>query len=74
MERLSALIQHALSYEAKGRKVPADKISYNKIEIPRGGEYSLVLSDGTKVYLNAMSTLRFPVQFCGNKRGSGIGR
>ncbi len=58
----------SLSYEAKGRKVPADKISYNKIEIPRGGEYSLVLSDGTKVYLNAMSTLRFPVQFSGNKR------
>ncbi len=41
---------------------------YNKVEIPRGGEYSLVLSDGTLVYLNAMSSLRYPVSFTGNTR------
>lgn len=41
---------------------------YNTIVIPRGGEYSLVLSDGTKIFLNAMSQLRFPVLFTGSYR------
>lgn len=41
---------------------------YNKVEIPRGGEYALVLSDGTKVHLNSMSSLRFPVAFTADKR------
>ena len=41
---------------------------YNKVEIPRGGEYALVLSDGTKVHLNSMSSLRFPVAFTTGKR------
>lgn len=40
----------------------------NKVEIPRGGEYALVLSDGTKVHLNSMSSLRFPVAFTAGKR------
>lgn len=39
---------------------------YNTIRIPRGGEYSLILADGTRVYLNAMSEFKYPVQF--NKR------
>lgn len=33
------------------------------METPRGGEYALLLSDGTKVHLNAMTSLRFPVTF-----------
>lgn len=44
------------------------ELVYNKVEIPRGGEYSLVLSDGTLVYLNAMSSLRYPVNFTGDTR------
>nr|WP_308757720.1 FecR domain-containing protein [uncultured Bacteroides sp.] len=44
------------------------EVIYNKVEIPRGGEYALVLSDGTKVHLNSMSSLRFPVAFTAGKR------
>lgn len=35
----------------------------NEVYVPRGGEYSLVLADGTKVWLNAQSTLRFSYPF-----------
>ena len=35
----------------------------NQLKVPRGSEYSIVLSDGTKVKLNADSHLDFPVQF-----------
>ena len=40
----------------------------NTLVVPQGGEYSLVLSDGTRVFVNAMSKLVFPVRFSGNKR------
>lgn len=57
-----------LNYRTANKNLTAVNQVYNKVEIPRGGEYSLVLSDGTKVYLNAMSSLRFPVQFTGAER------
>lgn len=42
---------------------------YNTLVIPRGGEYRITLSDGTKVHLNAASELRYPVHFnSGNSR------
>ncbi len=40
----------------------------NKIIVPTGGEYNLILSDGTCVYLNAESTITFPKKFMGDKR------
>lgn len=40
----------------------------NSITTPKGGEYQLVLPDGTKVWLNAASSIRFPVAFVGKKR------
>jgi transmembrane sensor len=41
---------------------------YNTISTPRGGQYQLILPDGSKVWLNATSSLKFPVTFTGNKR------
>jgi ferric-dicitrate binding protein FerR (iron transport regulator) len=40
----------------------------NILATPRGGEYQLTLSDGTKVHLNAMATLKYPVAFRGDAR------
>jgi len=42
--------------------------SLSIITIPRGGQYQLVLSDGTRVFLNAASKLTFPSRFTGSKR------
>jgi ferric-dicitrate binding protein FerR (iron transport regulator) len=39
------------------------EITYNTIQTPRAGKYQLVLSDGTLVWLNAASLLRFPITF-----------
>ena len=36
---------------------------YNTISTPRGGQYEVALADGTNVWLNASSSIRFPVQF-----------
>lgn len=41
---------------------------YHVLKIPRGGEYCLKLSDGTVVYLNSDSELRYPVSFSATSR------
>ena len=44
------------------------EVLYNTISTPRGGQYQVVLADGSKVWLNAASSLRFPTSFTGNNR------
>ena len=41
---------------------------YNTLVVPRAGEFKVELADGTNVWLNAQSELRYPVQFCGKQR------
>lgn len=41
---------------------------YNTISIPRGGEYQLVLSDGSKVWINSCTEIRYPVAFSPEER------
>jgi ferric-dicitrate binding protein FerR (iron transport regulator) len=43
-------------------------VAYNTLSTPRGGQYQLVLPDGSKVWLNAASSIRFPTAFAGNER------
>ncbi len=43
-------------------------VSYNTVSTPRGGQYQLVLADGSKVWLNAESSVTFPTAFVGDDR------
>lgn len=44
------------------------KVDYSEVRTPRGGEYQVVLPDGTVVWLNSESRLRFPSAFVGKER------
>lgn len=44
------------------------EVKYNTLIVPRGGEFSLELADGTRVWLNTESKLRYPVAFTGEER------
>lgn len=46
----------------------SSSVSYNTISTPRGGQYQVVLPDGSKVWLNAASSLKFPTVFAGEER------
>lgn len=56
--------QHAEA-EKNGKNTP---IEYNTIIVPRGGEYSLTLADGTRIKMNSASKLIFPNKFTGKER------
>ena len=57
-----------LSYEASNGSQPKTEVTYNTITTPKGGQYQLALVDGSKVWLNSASSLRFPTVFVGNER------
>ena len=47
---------------------PSAEVAYNKISTPKGGQYQVILPDGSKVWLNAGSSLRFPTSFTDKER------
>ena len=48
-------------------KIKSEEIQYNYLTIPRGGQYSIVLSDKTEVWLNSDTKLKYPVTFIKGK-------
>ena len=56
-----------LKYD-QNRQSSANTIAYNILKTPKGGQYQLELPDGSKVWLNAASSLKFPTAFVGKER------
>ncbi|WAC15200.1 FecR family protein [Dyadobacter pollutisoli] len=56
-----------LIYEVK-QPIATDKLTYHTISTPRGGQFRVVLPDGSKVWLNASSSLRYSTAFDGKER------
>ncbi|TDQ07336.1 FecR family protein [Pedobacter metabolipauper] len=57
-----------LIYTATAQSASASETSFNTIETPNGGQYQVELPDGSRVWLNAASSLRYPTVFRGAER------
>ena len=64
--RVLKLDAGALAYNTGGKS--DEEVMYNTIATPNGGQYQVILPDGSKVWLNAASSLRFPTRFAGKER------
>jgi len=59
---------HQLVYQSGDSVVWKEAERFHTIEVPRGGEYFLELSDHSRIWLNSESSIRFPVTFRGKER------
>ncbi|WP_184547820.1 FecR family protein [Mucilaginibacter sp. FT3.2] len=59
-----------VSYDASASTGPEKgaRPSYNTITTPKGGQYQVLLADGSKVWLNSVSSISFPTSFTGKER------
>jgi transmembrane sensor len=62
----NGVITYVVNPDAVDTKDDAD--SFNTLSTPTGGQYNIVLADGTKVYLNTVSSIKYPTQFNGDQR------
>ncbi|PBJ14372.1 FecR family protein [Flavobacterium sp. ACN6] len=62
----NGVITYVINPNAAGSKDDGD--SFNTLSTPTGGQYNIILADGTKVYLNTVSSIKYPTQFNGDQR------
>ncbi len=54
-----------LQYQQGNGQMMNEEVPYHTIVVPKGGEYHFTLSDGSRIWLNSASELRFPTRFTG---------
>lgn len=57
-----------LVYETNGQPTGTSALTYNVLSTPKGRQFQLVLPDGSRVWLNAASSIKYPVEFAANER------
>lgn len=57
-----------LVYQLADQTPSSSTTVFNTLAIPRGGQYNLTLPDGSRIWMNAASRLRFPTEFTGKER------
>jgi len=62
------LTDGAVQYAHGGVASKASEMEYHTLTTPKGGQYHLILPDGTKAWLNAASSITYPVQFSATER------
>ena len=62
-----SLVNGQLVYDAANAGTPVETV-YNIMSTPKGRQFHLVLPDGSKVWLNAASSIRYPIVFAGSER------
>lgn len=65
---IKKLANGLIAYSSNNGEQPAAQAAMNTITVPRGGQYTVKLPDGTMVWLNAASSLSYPVAFTGATR------
>lgn len=66
-DREPVLLQES-GMDIRSAEILSDTVEYSTVTVPRGKDFKLVLSDGTEVWLNAETTLRYPNRFTGETR------
>lgn len=57
-----------ISYKVTGTSHANEEIAYNTVTTPLGGQFRITLPDGSNVWLNAGSSIKYPSRFVGNER------
>jgi transmembrane sensor len=68
LTRLNKAKNDQLIYETDNKPQNNAPVVYNTISTPKGGQFTVVLSDGSKVWLNAASSITFPTTFSPSER------
>lgn len=61
-----------IAYDVPEEPPAKQELTYNLVTTPRGGQYQVILPDGSHVWLNAASSIRFPTAFSSQARKVGI--
>lgn len=64
----SGKLSYDLAFNSPSRGGGQGEVLFNTLSTPNGGQYQLTLPDGTRVWLNAASSIKYPVVFSGKSR------